>query len=86
MAKQKHTPRALTSTAVSKLPNVTKEEGFRTFGFTGADRGLCIKKYHEQYKKPDWIISYKICERIGRQLSINTSSRTANKQTELSEI
>ena len=60
MTKQKHTPRALTPTAVAKLPNVTKEEGFRTFGFTGADRGLRIKKFHDGRKK--WYISYKFSE------------------------
>ena len=58
--KKKFPPIPLTQTVWKKLPNVTKEEGFRTFGFTGTDRGLRIKKFHDG--RMNWYISYKFNE------------------------
>lgn len=57
---KKYNPVALTPTSVSKLPNVTKTQYSRTFGFTGIDRGLRIKKFHDG--RMNWYISYKFNE------------------------
>lgn len=54
---------------------VTKEEGFRTFGFTGTDRGLRVKKFHDG--RINWFISYKFNEKpIGNYYGFMDSKKS----------